>query len=81
MNFTAKQFKAIRRVHGLTMHRMAEILECSTPYVHGMEHGDHPITENIARKLVARFEITSNRMRAITLHYDNHILPYEKVGE
>lgn len=81
MNFTAKQFRAIRRVHGLTMQKMAELLECSTPYVHAMEHGDAPVTANISRKLVARFEISANRMRAITLHYDKHIAPFEKEGE
>lgn len=78
MNLTAQQLYRIRRTHGLTVEQMAEILDCSQGYVSGIERGDFRITANIQNKAASAFELTPNKMRSITMFYDQYIKPHEK---
>lgn len=81
MNLSAKQLYRIRRTHGLTVEQMAEILDCSQGYVSGIERGDFRITANIQNKAAAAFELSANKMRSITMFYEQYIAPNEKKGK
>lgn len=68
----------IRRYYGLTLKQMAEVLGISETYVHLMEAGREPVTDNVQRRVNESFSLTTNRLRAITIHYREHIEPFDR---
>ncbi|MCM3087758.1 helix-turn-helix domain-containing protein [Bhargavaea ginsengi] len=68
----------IRKYYGLTLIQMGEVLGISDTYVSAMEVGREPVTENVQRRVNEAFNLTTNRLRAITIHYREHIEPFDR---
>lgn len=77
MRITPQQLYRLRRFHGLNTVEMAALLVCTDSYVSRIENGIFPMTERIQDKATEVFGLNPNRMRAVTLHYENHIAPFE----
>jgi len=78
VKITALHFYRIRRYYGLTLKQMADVLGVSESYVHAIEVGREPVTDAMQKRVNTAFSLTTNRLRAITIHYREHIEPFDR---
>lgn len=67
-----RMFRVIRKVHRLTTRDMAKLLSISQTYVNRIEGNYEPVTENVERKLIDKFNLTNDRIKEITSDYDKY---------
>lgn len=81
MNISSEQLYRIRRTHGLSMRQMARVLGCTSGYINGLEKSKFPMTDAIREKIIAKFDMSPNKMRSITLWHENHMRQFEVDAE
>lgn len=66
----------IRKVHMLSMTRMAETLGVSTGYVNNIEKKREPLTDNVRRVLIGTLELTPEKLEEIKKVYQTYGTQY-----
>lgn len=70
MTITPETLRIIRQVYRLTLEEMAALLDTSTAGVWRLEHGERPVTADVAAMIRTEFELTPDKLAHILGIYE-----------